>query len=194
MRFLCPICASPAWSCVCFVGKGTFTQTSEQTPVWSLGYHEAELRELVQRLKYRSETYLAEWLGAALRNLPAPWGTIEGLVPVPLHPLRLATRGYNQSALLARQVARGARKRVLFDAVERVIATRAQATLGAKERAQNVEASFSARLRLEPQRLLIVDDVVTTGSTAEAVKKAVEQAGATVVGVLSVSLARPKAG
>lgn len=164
----------------------------------ALGYHETKLQELVQRLKYGSETHLADWMAWPFSNVPLPWGEADALVPVPLHPLRLAERGYNQSALLARAIGRHMRKKVLFDTVERCMATRAQASLSAEERVKNVDGSFRAvRPRrgrpLEGRRLIIVDDVVTTGSTSEAVKGALEQVGAIVLGVLAISVARPKA-
>lgn len=177
-----------------------------------LGYHERELQELVQRFKYGSETHLTAWLAAAFPALPSPFCEADALVPVPLHPLRLAERGYNQSALLARALGRRFGKRVLFDAVERCVATRVQASLSAEERAKNVASSFrvqpplsarswkrwprerpSSERLLEGRRLLVVDDVVTTGSTSEAVRGALEQAGAVVLGVLAISVARPKA-
>lgn len=164
--------------------------------MFALGYHEGKLKELVHRLKYSSETYLSDWLAAAFRKLPPPFSEADELVPVPLHPLRLAERGYNQSALIARGIGTHLGKRVLFNAAERTVATLAQASLSAEHRSRNVESSFRAQMRpgrpLAGHRVLVVDDVVTTGSTSEALKEALEQVGANVLGVLAVSVARPK--
>jgi ComF family protein len=167
-------------------------KTQGGLPVWALGYHEEPLQGLVHRLKYRSETFVADWLGAKMSRLPVAWSEVDGILPVPLHPERLAERGYNQSALLARKLGSRHKRVVLFGAATRRAKTNAQAELGRKEREANMVDAFEASRACDGTRVLIVDDVVTTGSTADSLAKALRSAGYGVLGIVAVSVARPK--
>jgi len=109
-------------------------------------------------------------------------------VPVPLHPLRLAERGYNQSALLARELSRIARGRVDPRYLVRLRHTEQQAKHARRARGQNVSAAFCVRnSAVEPRRVVLVDDVVTTGATLAACIRALRAAGNQVVGCLAVA-------
>jgi ComF family protein len=110
------------------------------------------------------------------------------LVPTPLHRWRLFWRMYNQSALLAQAVAKRTGHRLLVDALQRTRATRPQQGLSADERARNVRGAFqvnpqSAAL-VRGRTIVLIDDVLTTGSTADACAKALYKAGAADVRVL----------
>lgn len=110
------------------------------------------------------------------------------LVPVPLHRRRLFARRYNQAALLARGLARIARTPVLPDALVRTRATVSLGDKSAAERAQEVSGAFTVRpsrvTRLAGRRVLLIDDVMTSGATASACALALKAAGASVVDVL----------
>jgi ComF family protein len=108
------------------------------------------------------------------------------VVPVPLHSSRLHARGFNQAALLARAAALPG-EWLAVDVVRRSEATARQATLGRAARAGNVQDAFVARASraLRDRRVLLVDDVVTTGATVRACARALLDAGARNVDVLS---------
>lgn len=137
--------------------------------------------EAVRRFKFDGRFDLAPRFGRLMAaRVSALAGLLDVVVPVPLHPVRLADRGYNQAALLARVVARTLGLRHEPRALVRTRATAQQASLGRAERERNVHDAFAVRTpgRLRGQRVLLVDDVRTTGATLEACEAALLGAGA----------------
>jgi ComF family protein len=119
------------------------------------------------------------------------------VVPVPLSRARLALRGYNQAALLAAPVARSLGSRFVPGALVRIRDTPAQASLGREARWQNVQRAFLARPRspvFEGERVLVVDDVRTTGATLDACAIALRDAGAAEVVTLVLAVAEGASG
>ena len=147
--------------------------------------------QLVRALKFSGERSHARLFGTLLalerQALGAPWPQL--LVPVPLHPLRLSERGYNQAAELGRFAGRASGVPVRAQALERVRATREQSGLGATGRAANVAGAFRARVPLAGLHVALLDDVVTTGSTAAAAADALRVAGAGPVELWAVARA-----
>jgi ComF family protein len=144
----------------------------------------------VVRFKYASRSDLAR----PLAHLMLPLVTrleIDVVVPVPLHRERLRERGYNQAALLARPVAEHLRRRVEPLALARERATAPQASLSASERSANVARAFRVRQprAIEGRRVLLVDDVRTTGATLSGCATAIFRAGALAVHFLTVAQA-----
>jgi ComF family protein len=148
-----------------------------------------ELATAIRRLKFADRAELAPRLALLVRPLMAqrPGALI---VPVPLSPRRLRQRGYDQAALLAR-AARPARGRVLQGLLRRVRDTPPVAHLPLAERARAVRGAFAVRPaglgRLEGRDLVLFDDVVTTGATADACARALKQAGARRVDVIALA-------
>lgn len=146
-------------------------------------------RELVHLLKYGDRLDLAAplggWMARAGRELLAD---ADALVPVPLHWSRLFQRRYNQSAMLAREVSRRAKLPVEDDILLRTRATRPQVGLARKERARNVQGAFAiapgARIRVKGKKLVVIDDVLTSGATADACARILRRAGAVRVDML----------
>ncbi len=147
-------------------------------------YDEAS-RGLVLKLKHGDRTdaaiHLARWMqrsGAGLLS------ACDVMVPVPLHRWRLLLRTYNQAALLANALGRLTGKAVAVDALRRVKATPSQGGLSRAARARNVGGAFAAKGEVAGKRVLLIDDVFTTGATAEACGRALLDAGAAAVDVL----------
>ncbi|WP_272699434.1 ComF family protein [Desulfovibrio sp. Fe33] len=117
--------------------------------------------------------------------------TPDAVVPVPLHGRRLAWRGFNQSAEIARGLARRLKRPLLLDGLERTRNTPPQTSFGFKERQTNIKGAFAANPdRVEGRRVLLVDDVYTTGSTLRECARTLLHAGCAGVDVLV--LARTK--
>jgi competence protein ComFC len=136
-------------------------------------------KEIVHALKYRGYTPVVERLAVPLLVEAVAGGRFDAVVPVPLHRARLRRRGFNQAALLACGLARRINTPV-SDTLQVVRSTRDQVDLSAAERRENVAGAFSARARARG-RLLIVDDVFTTGATTTACAAALLRAGAAEV-------------
>ncbi|MEW5935972.1 MAG: ComF family protein, partial [Bacillota bacterium] len=147
----------------------------------TLGPYQGVTRRAVRALKFGRARDLAGVLGAALaRGIPAGWN-VQAVVPVPLHPRRERERGFNQSALLAEVVAVTLGVPCVL-ALRRTRATAQQARLHATERVTNLAGAFQADPRLLPSGpVLLLDDVMTTGSTLLACRDALHGAGVTRV-------------
>jgi ComF family protein len=146
-------------------------------------------RRLVHGLKYRDRLELGAWMaGWMARSGGELIADADVVVPVPLHGRRLWWRRYNQAALLAATVAATARKPLAPLALRRIRATAQQVGLTPGERDRNVRGAFSVppagRPTIAGRRVLLVDDVYTTGATARASTRALLRAGAATVDVL----------
>lgn len=153
-------------------------------------------RSIVHRFKYKDRTDLAEmmarWMMRAGAEITAD---ADVIVPVPLHRGRLLSRQFNQSAELARAVARQTGLSYLPATLLRIRATRRQVGLGASARADNVRRAFSIppkrRRDVNGKSVLLVDDVYTTGATVKSAARELTRAGADRVFVLTFARVAP---
>jgi competence protein ComFC len=158
-------------------------------------YHDGVLREAIHQFKYEDmrclASALADLMAQGWRRL-APDGWLpQAIVPIPLHPSRQRQRGYNQAALLARELGTRLHCPVVEKALIRVRATAPQVGLGVEERRANVHRAFRCvDDRLHGRSVLLVDDVCTTGSTLASACLALKAAG--VASVLAYTLARAR--
>jgi ComF family protein len=172
---LCPACQGRSVVIDGLLATGAFTPPL-QSAIYNLKYH--GVRGLVEPLGDR----LAQtWRTAGLHG-----GVI---VPVPLHPDRLAERGYNQAELLARALAERLALPIQVHALVRLRATSSQVHLNPAERRNNVYGAFDCCLDLADSQVLLIDDVCTTGATLEACATALRRRGAAAVWGLTVARA-----
>lgn len=153
------------------------------------------LSVLIHGLKYHRRRRHAAYLCARLRRRPdlAAWAAgFDALVPVPIHPARRRERGYNQAEVIAGYLAEAWRLPVWPKALMRGRATRSQTRLSKGERGRNLEGAFAARdPRVRGKRLLLIDDVFTTGATTEACAAALLRAGASDAAVFALAKVEP---
>jgi ComF family protein len=129
---------------------------------------------------------LARQFGASFRQLG-----IQVMIPIPLHKKRLRQRGYNQAELLARAMEQELSIPVETDLLFRTGATRPQKELGDEERVRNLHAAFSVKEgKPVPERVLLVDDIYTTGSTIEACTRVLKDHGARQVYYTSICIGK----
>jgi ComF family protein len=161
--------------------------------------YDAASRGLILALKHGDRTdsapSLARWIGGAARAL---LDEADLVAPVPLHRWRLLARRYNQSALLAHALARATGLPCVADLLVRWRRTPSQGGLTARQRRDNVRGAFAVnRARtaaLAGKRVVLVDDVLTTGATAESCARALIQGGAAAVEVATLArVVRPAA-
>jgi len=150
---------------------------------------EGAVREAIHTLKYHRRTRVALPLGELLaRYLETRPLSIDAIVPVPLHSARERQRGFNQSALLAARLAELNGLPLLCHELARVRATRQQADLTRAQRRENVRDAFAWQAAVAPPpRILLIDDVLTTGATIESAARSLCLAGAQDVHALALA-------
>ena len=195
---VCPLCRQrwravrPPWCERCGQPEPHFgpcrlcvTWPAALRAVRSAVWLDAYARPAVHALKYGGLPRIADDLATAMRKRQSPADGAAVLVPIPLATKRLRTRGYNQSAMLARALARQWRIPVIPDLLVRTRETPTQTALTPDTRLANVAGAFSPRhgrgVGLPGGTLILVDDVFTTGATLAEAARALEQAGATRV-------------
>lgn len=185
----CPGCALPAPRgevCGrCLKHPLLFTRT---TAVFGYAY---PLDKLIQAMKYGERLALAcafaERLAQRIDRSHLP----DCVIPMPLHPAKLRERGFNQSQLLAAGLARELDLKLLPHACRRVRDTPPQSALPWKERKKNVRDAFRCDVELTGKRVALVDDVLTTGASLNALAKAVKKRGATEISAWVVARTLP---
>ena len=168
----------------------------------AVGHYAGSLKALILEFKFHGRVGLAEPLGRLLLDLFQRHWTTEGvdlILPVPLHGRRMRQRGYNQAYLLVRHWARWYEVRygvplacrIERDLLRRVRPTSPQAGLGRRERERNLKMAFAlaGSLSVKGLRVLLVDDVLTTGATVNACARVLRAAGAERVDVLTLARA-----
>jgi ComF family protein len=196
----CPLCGLPLpfpegtteeWLC----GECT-TSPPPFSGARSFGYYTAELSKAIQEFKFHGRRNLTAHLAPLLaRSFSESWrrDEIDMVIPVPLHPRRKRQRGFNQSELLARSLASLLALPCRPDSLARVRYTEPQVGLRDPERLRNVQAAFRCVKPglLARRRVLLIDDVMTTGATVRSAASVLMRSGTLRVSVLTVARAVP---
>jgi ComF family protein len=195
----CPVCAIPFASAAALSHYPDHRcgECRETPPFFSRTLipfaYEGPLIKAIQSFKYKKKAALARPLSRLLiRGIGDLHGppSVDVVVPIPLHPDRLREREFNQAALLARPLAAHLKIPFMIDLLDRVLPTPQQVGLNKEERAKNVRRAFSVRGsdRIAGTRVLLVDDVFTTGATLNEAAKVLKKKGAKEV--VACALAR----
>lgn len=144
--------------------------------------------DAIHRFKYDGRSELAVPLAFLMKEAASRLSAeVEAVVPVPLHWRRRRSRGYDQAALLARPIARALGVPALLRGLRRVRHTESQVELSFGERRRNVEGAFVAHRLRGAQRVLLIDDVRTTGATLESASRALMEGGVTAIHTLALA-------
>jgi len=176
----------------CHLCPGCLTRPPHFTTAYAAGRYRGPLKAAIHKLKYRQQLFLAKPLGELLaRSLADDLSAFrpDVLLPVPIHRQRLRRRGYNQALEIARPIARFTRVPIEAGLLLRIRPTPSQQGLPAQARRNNLREAFRVRGAVAGARILLVDDVMTTGETVRACSRELVQAGATDVRVAVVGRA-----
>jgi ComF family protein len=192
---LCSLCGTP------FSGAGDDHICG---PCWKVPPHfeaaraayvyDGPCRDLIHSFKYHNKTHLRRPLALLTIDSLSDFITSQApdlIMPVPLHRARLRSRGFNQAILLGEVISRRSRIPLDRDNLKRVRWTEPQVSLSADERRTNVKGAFSVKdpSRVNGCSILLVDDVLTTGSTVDECSRILKSAGASTVSVVTVARA-----
>lgn len=152
------------------------------------------LQHIIHALKYENRFKIGFFLGSELgkvySNLFEDW-KIDVIIPIPLHRLKQAERGFNQSSYIAKGLSRQLKIKYSSQIIKRNRYTESQTTLDIKERELNMSGAFSlkSRSRIDNKSILLIDDVITTGATISECGKVLLEGGAKKVYAASVAIA-----
>jgi len=193
---LCPRCGIPfsdakGYDHLC--GR-CLTEEKPYALARSVGRYEGPILTAIHRFKYHGKTGIGKALGNIMADYASGiWemGTFDLIIPVPLHIKRLRERGFNQAVILARELSKRFHVPLDFSSLKRVRFTPPQVGLGRQERSVNVKGAFSITTPqlLSGKKILLVDDVYTTGSTLVECSRVLVDANAEAVAVLTMARA-----
>lgn len=183
----CALCGLPFASEYAAVCGQCTTKRPPFSKVIFYGIYEGVLAEAINQLKFHGLRRLSKPLGTLLLNCDLP--VIDGMLPVPLTLKGLRERGFNQSLLMAKVLSKKLQVPLFMDILCKKKETLPQIGLSKKERSTNLKNAFEVKGDIKGLRLLLIDDVMTTGATVTECSKALMNAGAQEVIVLTLARA-----
>jgi len=159
---------------------------------WSLCLYDGLIKNLIHDFKYKQKIHYSGIFKKLLKEFIAcyrPFTNIEIIIPVPLHAVKLREREYNQSLILACALGDILKKPVCGDCLERIRNTKPQFSLHEKERSRNVAGCFRMKNAhaVKEKSVLIVDDIMTTGTTLSEAARLTREAGCATIEVLTIA-------
>lgn len=195
---VCAVCGMPKdWNeqCEHLIFKSGI-KASTLSRIRALGKYKPPYKGLVHNFKYHNKRKIAQVLGLGLANVITSdpiLSRADYVVPIPLHPARLRERGYNQSLLLAEQTAFNSGLNLL-DCLQRKKNTKSQTQIDYTARAENIKDAYQLKQKisvlLKDKRVILIDDVITTGATLSEAGRVLLQNGVKEVYGLVVTTAR----
>lgn len=183
----CPICGLP----VTHQRRHTCVNKKYITQIRSAALFSGPMRKALHALKYRGETSLAEYLTKiSLSMWPLSEWNIQSIIPIPMGQKRKRMRGYNQAQLIAQSISEMTKIPMETDCLFRTKETRSQVGLSLEDRKENLRDAFLAQ-SVQGKRIVLVDDVCTSGATMEGGAKALRDSGAEAVFGIAVARAIP---
>ncbi len=213
----CVLCAENAQFCICHECQAEFTnhtprcqscahplsnnldfcgQCLAHAPRFNRAYaaydYQSVIADLIKMFKYNRQLCIGDYFARQLADLYQSIGiNYDAIIPMPLSRVRIKERGYNQVLELLRVIARDSHINIDTRSVERIKATQALSGLGPDERKQEIKGAFQAKA-MKYQKVLLVDDIMTTGASLNELAKTVLSAGAQSVDVLVLARAESK--
>ncbi|WP_414528427.1 ComF family protein [Nodularia chucula] len=204
----CVLCQRPASTEFCVYctrelqkcqQKNPVALWKQPVPVFGWGSYGGIVKRAIAVMKYENQPQIArplgQWLGEAwlLSNVSQRQATLPVVVPIPLHPHKQKTRGYNQAALIAQSFCQTTGLKLQLNGLTRVQDTQAQFGLSPSERESNLAEAFTVDKKLRDRcgdiPVLLVDDIYTTGATARSAIKTLNQNSISVLGLAAVTTA-----
>lgn len=186
----CPRCAKTLWNPKLSI---TICKTCRKKPppfeaLYALFSYESPITKLIMELKFHDRLVNAQILGELMAEAiqeqwyhksPLP----DCILPVPLHPKRLRERGYNQALEIARPIAKALKLPIETQLCVRIKHTLAQAQLSRRKRRKNIKNAFAVHGQINNRHIAVLDDVITTGQTLNAICTTLRKAGARQIDV-----------
>lgn len=187
----CSLCAAPLTTTEQSLTDDVCARCTQKTPVydqlWAAFCYAQPLEWMIQQLKFSARLNFAPLLSTLMSyELPSDFYTQtppDAIIPMPLHPRRLKQRGFNQSLLLAKPLAKQLRLPIDTESCKRTVNTEHQTGKNASQRQKNIKGAFTFENKNNYQHVVIFDDVVTTGSTVSELSKTIKRAGVNRVDV-----------
>src|SRR5208337_5127954 len=186
----CLICGLPLVSEYATYCESCMKAPQPFSKIICYGIYDGALRKAVHLLKFKGIKRLAQPIAALLSELTIP--DADWIVPVPLHSKKLREREFNQTALIGRHLSRRSGIPLLLDILKKDKGTIPQTDVTGKERLKNVKNTFTADKSVNGLRLILVDDVITTGATVYECAKVLKKAGAESITVVALARSMPK--
>jgi competence protein ComFC len=183
----CSICALPFVSEYSRICGNCLKKRPPFSMVMPFGLYDGVLAEAISLFKFHGLRRLARPLGRLLLDLEIP--QTDAVVPVPLTPKGLRQRGFNQSLLIAKVIAKKIGAPLFMDTLFKARETPPQIGLSARERQSNLKNAFQVRGDIKDKGVLLIDDVMTTGATVTECSKVLLKAGAKKVQVITLARA-----